>query len=92
MLEIARFTGSSGWIGLDFMERDRTPERATKLGIRMHVAKLSLSDTILSFDISDACRSREAVHDWVRKADLQPNNGKSLDQTVVDETMIRIND
>jgi len=90
--EIARLNRSRDWIGLGFVECERTPERATKLGIRMHVAKLSLSDTIFSFDISDACRSREAVHDWVRKADLQPDNGKSLDQTVVDETMIRIND
>ena len=43
MAEIARLSDSSDWIDLDFVERERTPERAMKLGIQMHVAGLSLS-------------------------------------------------
>ena len=46
MTEITRLSGSSEWIDLDFVERERTPERAMKLGIQMHMAGLSLSNTI----------------------------------------------
>lgn len=38
MPEIRRPGGSSDWIDLDFVERERTPERAMKLGIQMHMA------------------------------------------------------
>jgi putative transposase len=92
MAEIARLSGSSDWIDLDFVERERTPERAMKLGIQMHVAGLSLSNTISILDNLGVQRSRKAVHDWVQKADLQPVSGKSPNQIAVDETVIRIND
>jgi putative transposase len=88
MAEIARLSGSSDWIDLDFVERERTPERAMKLGIQMHVAGLSLSNTISILDNLGVQRSRKAVHDWVQKADLQPVSGKSPNQIAVDETVI----
>ena len=92
MPEITRLSGSSDWIDLDFVERERTPERAMKLGIQMHVAGLSLSNTISVLDKLGVQRSRKAVHDWVQKADLQPVSGQSPNQVAVDETVIRIND
>jgi putative transposase len=92
MPEIARLSGSYDWIDLDFVERERTPERAMKLGIQMHVAGLSLSNTISVLDSLGVQRSRKAVHDWVQKADLQPVRGKNPNQVAVDETVIRIND
>jgi hypothetical protein len=46
MPEITRLSGDSDWIELDFVELQRTPELAMRLGIRMHVAGLSLSNTI----------------------------------------------
>ncbi|WP_324666288.1 IS6 family transposase [Haloarcula sediminis] len=92
MPEIARLSGSTDWIDLDFVERERTPERAMKLGIQMHVAGLSLSNTISILDNLGVQRSRKAIHDWVQKADLQPVSGKSPNQIAVDETVIRIND
>jgi len=92
MPEITRLSGSRDWIDLDFVERERTPERAMKLGIQMHVAGLSLSNTISVLDNLGVQRSRKAVHDWVQKADLQPVSGKSPNQIAVDETVIRIND
>lgn len=92
MAEIARPSGSSDWINLDFVERERTPERAMKLGIQMHMAGLSLSNIISVLDNLGVQRSRKAVHDWVQKADLQPVSGKSPNQIAVDETVIRIND
>ena len=45
MHEIDRLNGSADWIGLDFAERERTPERIVELGIQLHLAVLSNSNT-----------------------------------------------
>lgn len=37
-------------------------------------------------------RSKKAIHDWVQKANLQPESGKAPNQIALDETVIRIND
>jgi putative transposase len=37
-------------------------------------------------------RQRSTVHNWVHKADLQPENGQNPDHVAVDETVIRLND
>jgi len=92
MAEITRLSGSSEWIDLDFVERKRTPERAMKLGIQMHVAGLSLSNTISVLDNLGVQHSRKAVHDWVQKAYLHPDRGENLNQVALDESVIRIND
>jgi len=92
MPEIARLSGSSDWIDLGFVERERTPEPAMALGFRSHVAGLSLSNTVDLLASLGVDRSRKAIHDWVQKADLQPESGRSPNQIAVDETVIRIND
>ena len=92
MAKIARLSGCSEWIDLEFVERERTPPRLMKLGIRLHLAGLSLSNTVSELEKSGVQRSRKAVHDWVQKAGLQPTNGKNPNQIAVDETVIRIND
>ena len=92
MAEIARLSGDSDWIDLDFVERERTPEFAMKLGIQTHVAGLSLANTVSLLESLGVERSRKAVHDWVQKADLQPTEGRSPNHVAVDETVIRIND
>ncbi|WP_434530967.1 IS6 family transposase [Haloarcula sp. NS06] len=92
MPEISRLSGHRDWIDLDFVERERTPEPAMALGIQSHVAGLSLSNTVELLDCLGVQRSRKAVHDWVQKADLQPDSGKSPNQIALDETVIRIND
>ena len=92
MPEITRLSGGRDWIDLDFVERERTPEQAMKLGIQMHLAGLSLSNTVSVLDELGVQRSRKAVHDWVQKADLQPVDGANPNHVAVDETVIRIND
>jgi putative transposase len=82
----------SDWIHLGFVERERTPEPAMKLGIQMHLAGLSLLDPISILEKLGVQRSRKAVHDWVHKADIQPVSDKSPTHVAVDETVIRIND
>jgi len=92
MAEIARLSGHRDWIDLDFVERERTPEPAMAQGIQSHVAGLSLSNTTELLEDMGVERSRKAIHDWVQKADLQPESGRSPNQVALDETVIRIND
>jgi len=92
MPKIHRLTGASDWIDLDFVERERTPRQLMKLGIRLHLAGLSLSNTISELEKFGVQRSRKAVHDWVQKADLQPADGDSPNHVALDETVIQIDD
>ena len=91
MAEITRLSGCSDWLGLAFVERERTPSELMKLGIRLHLAGLSLSNTVSKLEKFGVQRSRKAVHDWVQKADLQPATDASPDHVALDETVIRIN-
>ena len=91
MAEITRLSGRSDWIELDFVGRERTPSELTKLGIRFHLAGLSLSNTIRELEKFGVKQSREAVHDWIQKADLQPADDASPDHVALDEMVIRIN-
>jgi len=77
---------------LDFVERERTPRRLMELGIRLHLAGLSLSNIVNELERFGVQRSRKAVHDWVQKADSQPTSDETPNQIAVDETVIRIND
>ncbi|WP_245625945.1 IS6 family transposase [Haloparvum sedimenti] len=77
---------------LDFVERQRTPEHAMKLGIQLQLAGLSLSNTVSLLEELGVQRSRKAIHDWIQKADLQPTDGRSPNHVTIDETVIQIND
>jgi len=68
MLSFDRLSDDSGCIELEFLEREETPEPAMKLGIRLHLAGLSLSVSVLERLGVD--RHRSTVHRWVQKADL----------------------
>ena len=58
MAEIVRFTESSDWIDLGFVERERTPKPLMELGIRLHLAGLSLSNTVRELEQLGVQRSR----------------------------------
>ena len=45
MTEIDRLTGDNDWIDLEFVERERTPDQIIEVGIQLHLAGLSLSNT-----------------------------------------------
>ena len=62
-----------------------------QLGIQLHLAELSLSNTIREIEKFGVKRSRKAIHDWVQKADLQPADDANPDHVALDETVIRIN-
>jgi len=86
-----RLSGSSSWIDLEFVERERTPQHAIKVGIQLHLAGLSLSNTKQALEKLGVERSRTAIHNWVQKADLQPTSDTVPNQIAVDETVIRVN-
>lgn len=92
MQEIARFTERNGFPELEFMEREVTPESAMKLGIQLHLARLSLADTVSVLAGMGVERCRTTVHNWIQKVDLQPSGGCSLNHVAVDETVIQVND
>ncbi len=92
MSENARLGGCLDEIDLEFVEREATPRLLMKLSIQLHLAGLSLSNTISILEIFGVERARSTVHNWVHKADLQPDSGRSPDHVAVDETVIRLND
>jgi putative transposase len=90
MPEIDLLNYFTEWIDLEFVERERTPRSAIQLGIQLHLAGLSLSNTKQYLEKLGVERSRTAIHDWVRKADLQPDSDVEPNQIAVDETVIRV--
>ena len=91
MLDLDRLSGDSGCFELDFLEREATPESAMKLGIRLYLAGLLLSDTVSILEAFGVDRCRSTVHNWVQKADLQPIEGADPDHVAIDETVIQLN-
>ncbi|RJX43612.1 IS6 family transposase [Halonotius aquaticus] len=92
MLENGRLSGSINQIELGFVEREATPEFLMKLSIQLYLSGLSLSNTVRVCEIFGVQRARSTVHNWVHKADLQPEAGKNPDHVAVDETVIQLND
>ena len=92
MPEIDRLSGSTDWIDLDFVQRERTSERIIEVGVQLHLAGLSLSNTKQYLENSGVERSRTVTHNWVQKAELQPISDAAPDHIAVDETVIQVND
>ena len=90
--EIARPLGGSNCFKLDFLEREATPEPGMKLGIRLHLAVLSIWDTISILDTLGVERCRKTVHNWVQKADLQPLDSANPNHVAVIKIVIQLND
>ena len=63
-----------------------------KPGIQLHLAESSLLNTVSIIEVFGVERARSTVHNWVHKAELQPESGRYPDYIAVDETVIRLND
>ena len=92
MPENDRLNGCLDEIELGFVKREATPRYLMKLGIQFHLAGLSLSNTVSILEIFGIKRVRSTVHNWVHKADLQPESDQNPDHVAADETVIRLND
>jgi len=64
--------GYSRDIELEFVERAVTPQPAMKLGIQLHAAGLSLSDTVSVLSGLGVDRVYSTVHNWVQKPAYSP--------------------
>ena len=91
MPENASLIGNLAQFDLDFVEREATPRPLMKLSIQIHLARLSLLNTVSVLEIFGVQRARSTVHNWVHKAYLQPEDGQSPNHVTVDETMIQHN-
>jgi putative transposase len=85
MPENASLSGCLDEIDLAFVEREATPRLLMKLSIQLHLAGLSLSNTVSILEIFGVNRARSTVHNWVHKADLQPESGRCPNHIAVDE-------
>ena len=74
------------------MKRKATPRFLIKLSIQLHLTELSLSNTVSILEVFGVERARSTVHNWVHKADLQPDEGRNPDHVAVDETVIQLDD
>ncbi len=92
MPENTRRNGYLDQIGGEFGEREVTPRSLMKLSIQLHLAGLSLSNTVSILDTFGVERARSTVHNGVDKAELQPRSGQNPDHVAADETVIRLND
>jgi transposase-like protein len=91
MAKTERLDSDIAWIDLSFVERKRTPKWAIQVGIRCHLAGMSLRDASQHLESLGVDRSHVAIHEWVHKAELQPISTVTEDQIAVDEKVIRIN-
>ena len=92
MPENASLNGCIDRIELAFVEREETPRLLIKLSIQLYLARLSLLNTVSILEIFGVKRARSTAHNWVHKADLQPEEGQRPDHGAVDETVIPLND
>jgi len=92
MAKNAVLSGSLDEIELVFVEREATPRLLMKLSIQLHLAGLSLSNSVSILELFGVERVKSTVHNWVHKVDLQPEDGRSPDLVVVGETVIRLDD
>ena len=88
----AGLSGFPDQIELEFVEREATPRLLMKLSIQLHLAGLSLSNTVSFLEVSGVDRVRSTVHNWVHKADLQPVEGQQPDHVAIDETVVQLDD
>ena len=87
----ASLTGCFDQINVEFIEREATPRVLMKLSIQLHLAGLSLSNTVSILELFGVSRARSTVHNWVHKADLQPESGRNPDHVAVDKSVIQLN-
>jgi hypothetical protein len=65
MAGIDRLSERIAWIDLSFVERDRTPRWAIEVGIRCHLAGMSLREVSKFLEGFGINRSHVAIHNWI---------------------------
>lgn len=68
-----------------------TPERVMEFRIHLHLAVLSLSDTVSVLESVGVSGARSTIHNRVGKADLEPRDGRKPEEVALDETVVKVN-
>jgi transposase-like protein len=63
-----------------------------KLSIQLHLAGIPLSNNVSFIEVFGVNRVRSTIHNWVHKADLQPESGRCPNHIAGDEIVIRLED
>ena len=92
MPENDRLSGYLDEMNLEFVEQEATPKLLMKLSIPPRLAGLSLSNSVSFLEVFGVDRVRSTVHNWVHKADIRPETGRSPNRVAVDETVIQLDD
>ena len=71
MPEIGASVEGSDCFEVASVEREATPNWAMQTGTRLHLAGLSLSNTVSELERFGVERCRVTVHNWIQKADLR---------------------
>ena len=90
MAEFDRFTKSSECNDLGLVKRKRIPKPLMELGICLHLAELSLSNTVQELEKFGLDRTEKSVHDWVHKAGFEKATDPSPHKIALDESVIMI--
>jgi transposase-like protein len=75
MGEIVHLNRCNTGIELDFVDAVQTPIESMEHAIQLHLAGLSLKNTVLALEQFGISRAKSTVHNWVQKADLEPRGG-----------------
>jgi len=59
--------------------RKRTQSELMSLGIRLYLTGMTISNTVPIIEIFGVDRAQSTVHNWVHKANLQPESGRCPD-------------
>lgn len=92
MTEIDCTTERSEGIDMIVVESERSPKPFEELGVRLHVAEFSLSDTIFEFDNYGAVQSWKPTRDEMPKAVHSPDSDGSPVHVAIDEIVVHGND
>ena len=61
-----------------------------KIAIQLHLAGLSLSNTVSFLENFGVARCRSTVHSWAKKADFEPRDTREPTKIAMDETVVKI--
>lgn len=92
MPEIDRLYGGCDCIDLAFVEQERAPRQNIELGIQLHLAGSSCSNTKQYLERSGVERGRTAIHNWIQQTDVQPTSEAEPNHIALAETMIQLDD
>jgi putative transposase len=77
-------------IELDFEDAVHTPIEIMEHAIQLHLAGLSLNNTVIALEQFGISLAKSTIHTCVQKADLEPRGGSEPDNVALDETAVKI--